>query len=281
MRLVALVALMGTAACASRSNQGTNMAQQPLPSFTVIAHRGGALEAPENTVAAVEHGVSVGADWQEIDVTLSRDGEVVVIHDDMLDRTTSGKGAVANLDAAELTALTAGNPVPTEGALASMGALGVSAPDFGDRFAGATVPTLADVLAVPGARLMIELKTHPRPEALASAVAKVIETRKAADRVVVGSFDLAALKAIHAVAPALPLVGIMANLDALDSMLELPLAYVAVSTAVALEAVWQVPEDVQVWTWTVYRPGDAAYLLREGVHGVITDVPAAVIGELR
>mgnify|MGYP001430339796 CR=1 FL=1 len=60
----------------------------------LIAHRGGALEVPENTLAGVRHAIAVEADWIEIDVTLSRDDQVVVIHDTTLERTTNGTGPV-------------------------------------------------------------------------------------------------------------------------------------------------------------------------------------------
>ena len=57
----------------------------------LIAHRGGSLEAPENTLAAFRHAIEVGAKYVELDVQMSKDGVLVVIHDDTLDRTTNGK----------------------------------------------------------------------------------------------------------------------------------------------------------------------------------------------
>jgi glycerophosphoryl diester phosphodiesterase len=74
----------------------------------VFAHRGGAKLRPENTLAAFEHGLSIGADGLELDVHLSRDGQVVVVHDTTLDRTTNGSGRVGDHDASELAQLDAG-----------------------------------------------------------------------------------------------------------------------------------------------------------------------------
>jgi glycerophosphoryl diester phosphodiesterase len=74
----------------------------------VIGHRGNAMFAPENTLVSVAQGVESGADAIEIDVHLSADGEVVVIHDATLDRTTSGSGAVAHKTLAQLRQLDAG-----------------------------------------------------------------------------------------------------------------------------------------------------------------------------
>jgi glycerophosphoryl diester phosphodiesterase len=74
----------------------------------VVAHRGGSLAAPENTIEAMELAVSRGADALELDVRLSADGEVVVIHDPRVDRTTDGRGEVARMTLAQLRELDAG-----------------------------------------------------------------------------------------------------------------------------------------------------------------------------
>src|SRR4051812_30305820 len=71
----------------------------------VFAHRGGSALAPENTMAAFANGLALGADGIELDVHLAGDGEVVVIHDATVDRTTTGRGTVAHMDAAELAPL--------------------------------------------------------------------------------------------------------------------------------------------------------------------------------
>src|SRR5207344_689588 len=98
----------------------------------VFAHRGGAALRPENTLLAFDHGLSLGADGLEFDVHLSRDGVVVVHHDQTLDRTTDGAGAVAALTAAELGRLDA--------------AYHFGAPAFTYRGTAGGVPTLRDVL---------------------------------------------------------------------------------------------------------------------------------------
>src|SRR5512138_1136096 len=74
----------------------------------VFAHRGGSALAPENTMAAFERGLALGADGIELDVHLSRDGVVVVHHDASVDRTTNCAGSVADLTADELARLDAG-----------------------------------------------------------------------------------------------------------------------------------------------------------------------------
>ena len=80
------------------------LAQGP-PVTLLAAHRGGALLWPENSLLAFRNSVALGADFIEFDVHLSKDGELVVIHDPTLDRTTSGSGPVKGRTAAELKAL--------------------------------------------------------------------------------------------------------------------------------------------------------------------------------
>lgn len=109
----------------------------------IIAHRGDSAHRPENTLASFASAMEVGADLIELDVQLTRDGHVVVIHDPTVDRTTDGRGPVADLTLAELRRLSAGYPAL-----------------FGGAYSGERVPTLAEALGfVRGrCRLMIEIK---------------------------------------------------------------------------------------------------------------------------
>ncbi|MEO1057562.1 MAG: glycerophosphodiester phosphodiesterase family protein [Actinomycetota bacterium] len=106
----------------------------------VIGHRGASAEAPENTIAAFERALQLGADGIEFDVQLSSDGTAVVIHDAMLDRTTDGSGPVFHHDVDTLRGLDAGAR-------------------FGSDFIGEPIPTLDEVLRLPAAVLELEIKT--------------------------------------------------------------------------------------------------------------------------
>src|SRR5271170_5657439 len=109
----------------------------------IIAHRGSSGEYPENTLSAFAAAVRDGADWCELDVQLSRDGELVVIHDATVDRTTDGHDAVAAMTMAELKTLDAGSR-------------------FGAKFIGERLPELDEVFDAigTGCGINIELKAR-------------------------------------------------------------------------------------------------------------------------
>jgi glycerophosphoryl diester phosphodiesterase len=148
----------------------------------VFAHRGGSLLRPENTVAAFDHGLALGADGLELDVHLSRDGVVVVHHDTMLDRTTSGRGPLAALTAAELASLDAAKLWP----------------EYAGR--GIGIPAFRDVLArYPGVPLIVELKVNTAE--LARRVIDDIRAARAVDHVSLGSFGGRVLRAARSIEP--------------------------------------------------------------------------------
>lgn len=247
----------------------------------IVAHRGGSLEAPENTFAAVKHGIAAGSDWQEIDVQLSKDERVVVIHDDTLDRTTNGSGPVGQMLAEDLQQLTAGQPDWSAKVRARLTALGVSEPDFGERFARETIPSLEQILRLQDSRLMIEIKTDPRAELIVARVIEEIDRAGARGRVAIGSFDQAILEQAFLRAPSIPLIGIAGTERGIEEKLELPIRVLAVRASLAKVARKRAPTGVAVWTYTAYTPDQARDLAELGVHGIVTDVPAQVVRFLR
>lgn len=153
--------------------------------FTVLGHRGAKGHAPENTLASFEKAIELGATMVELDIHLSRDDELVVMHDAQVDRTTDGRGAIRDLRWEEIEQLDAGSW-------------------FGPEFAGARVPRLEDVFDAVADRILInvEVKTADRPyPGIVERLAEVLETRNLADRVVISSFEASYLKSLR---PRLP-----------------------------------------------------------------------------
>ena len=147
----------------------------------ISAHRGYSAVAPENTLPALEAALAAGAHVAEIDVKLTRDGQLVVMHDATLERTTDGRGPISALTLAEIRSLDAGSW-------------------FDRKFAGTKVPTLDEVLAWSRGRLgiLVEMKNCPErdPRYVTETIA-AIERCNAAHFAIPAGFDHPALAEIH------------------------------------------------------------------------------------
>jgi glycerophosphoryl diester phosphodiesterase len=265
-------------------------AERPL----VFAHRGGSALAPENTIAAFDRGVALGADGLELDVHLSSDGVVVIHHDRTLERTTNLAGAVAERTASELARADAGyffQPPRSDAPAESDGRAGDVYPFRG---MGIGVPTLAAVLAryadVP---IVIELKVNH--EALAEAVVRAVREADAMERVCVGSFGSRVLHAARRLAPEMATSAAREEVRwaLYRSRCRWPVKQVAYDG-------YQVPEcsgktrvvsgrfvadahaaDLGVQVWTVDSEADASRLLAWGVDGLISDRPDIMVPFVR
>lgn len=155
----------------------------------VFAHRGGSRLAPENTIAAFDRGLELGADGLELDVHLSRDGVLVVHHDATLDRTTNASGPIAALTAAELAQVDAAYHFGAEEGHPWRGR-------------GIGVPTLREVLGrYPGIPIIIELKVNTIE--MARAIVDDVRAAGAGPRVCIGGFGLRVIKAVRRLDPEL------------------------------------------------------------------------------
>lgn len=133
--------ILAVVGCVLMTGSSTQEARAAEGAVAVIAHRGASAYAPENTLAAFELAAKMKAQWFELDCTLTKDGEILVIHDDTVDRTTAFRGAVKDLDLAELKRYDAGSW-------------------FDPAFAEEGLPTLAEAIDLAGSRIgvYIEIK---------------------------------------------------------------------------------------------------------------------------
>ena len=230
-----------------------------MSSLFVYAHRGASVEAPENTLAAFRRAIEAAADGIELDVHLASDGVPVVIHDETLDRTTDGSGAVAAHHAALLQSLDAGSW-------------------FSPHFAGEPLPTLEEALRLLAGRLRINLEVKEARAGL--AVLDLLRVFPAAD-VVISSFDHALLAALRRTAPDLPLAVLqatgnwrraLARAAALRACAFHPRANLVSRPLLAACRRMQLP----VFAWTVDDVGQARALARAGVAGVFSNDPAGL-----
>lgn len=147
----------------------------------VCGHRGYSLHYPENTLPGLQAAKAFGATTVEIDVVLTADGELILLHDLTVDRTTNGHGFAADLSLAQIEKLDAGAWLDP-------------------RFAGTKIPTLGEVLSWAKREAMgivLEIKEAERPDRAAERIAELARSTDTVDRVIVISFDHVILKQLR------------------------------------------------------------------------------------
>ncbi|HTU99532.1 MAG TPA: glycerophosphodiester phosphodiesterase [Luteitalea sp.] len=251
-----------------------------LDSPLVFAHRGGSVLRPENTVVAFDHGLALGADGLEFDVRLSRDGEPMVHHDETLDRTTDGRGALTALSAAELERLDAGHHFR-----------GLDGETF--RGQGVRIPRLTEVLARYDVPCIIELKGHD-PE-VGRRAAAVVRAAGALGRVCFGGFTDAVVRAARETG-----ADVITSAAKEEIRWFLYRSWLGLAPTQTAYRAFQVPETagvtrvvsrrfvraatrarIPVAVWTVDEPADMERLLEWGVRGVISDRPDLAVPAVR
>ncbi|MBI4345262.1 MAG: glycerophosphodiester phosphodiesterase [Elusimicrobia bacterium] len=229
----------------------------------LIAHRGASGYAPENTMAAFERALAMGANSMEFDVQQTKDGKLVVIHDSDLKRVGGVRGRVGAMTWAELSKV-------------DVGAW------FGPSFAGQRVPRLEEVLdlAEGRAELQLEIKNPERPyPGIAERVVNLLRTRKAWDgKVCISSFDHECLFLVRTLASWARigyLVGLTRRETALREVREVGADSVHMSSRQAdrrwVEAVHR--DKRKAFVYTVNEPKDYERLGRLGVDAVFTNFP--------
>jgi glycerophosphoryl diester phosphodiesterase len=243
----------------------TTVAGLTLP--RIIGHRGAKATTPENTLIAIRRSNDDGGTWVEFDVKLTKDNVPILMHDAMLDRTTSGKGAVAEHTLAQIKELDAGTW-------------------FGKSFAGEKVPTLVEALTLMeelGMGFNLEIKPCPGREEETAKIA--LETvlkhwKKKAPVPVISSFKLPSLATAKKVAPDLPRGFLTEKLlpDWRQQAESVGCRTIHPGTRELTEA--QVQEvkaaGYPLLVWTVNDGGRARELVAWGVESLITDAPAAI-----
>jgi glycerophosphoryl diester phosphodiesterase len=228
-----------------------------------IAHRGASGHAPQNTMAAFLLAAEMGADGIELDVHLSADGELVVIHNHTVDQTTDGHGPVSVLSLDELQRLDAGSW-------------------FDPRYAGERIPTLRQVFEGVGQRLLInvEIKVAPghHPPDLEREVVHLIEEKGMADRVLVSSFSPRSLRRVQRLNRHILLGVLYSRPVFLPSMLRwLGLSYDALHPPYPLVNARTIAlarrQRKQVNVWTVNDATEMRHMRDLGVDGIITNYP--------
>jgi glycerophosphoryl diester phosphodiesterase len=226
----------------------------------IIAHRGASGHAPENTLAAFERAVALGAQFIETDLHLTRDARFVAIHDKTLERTTNGKGAVRDFTLAELRELDAGMW-------------------FDRQFMGQRIPTLEEILEFARQHdvvFYLEIKYDSAWGMHHALVAALGGTGNAA-RTIVLSFDPSTLTSLRRLDASI-MMGLLVegeNRDFVKSALDVGARQLCPRLdLVTRELVDQAHRsDLHVVTWTVNEAAKMNSVSHAGVDGIMTDLP--------
>ena len=231
-----------------------------------IAHRGATGYAPENTVAGFDLAVDMKADYIEIDVQRSKDGELVVIHDTSVDRTTDGTGKVGDLTFDYLRSLDAGSWK-------------------GEQFAGEPIPTFEEILDRYHGKvgILIELKAPELYPGIEKQVADALIERNLDkpqnEKIIIQSFNFESMKTMDQLLPNVP-IGVLTSNRA-DTTAEALQEFSAYADwfnpsygIVTEELVNQVHSlGMQIGSWTVRSQEAADFLFEMDVDAIITDYP--------
>ncbi len=228
----------------------------------VIAHRGASTYAPENTIAAFEIAVQMGADAIELDTMMTADSIPIVIHDQSLERTTNGSGSVSAKTVAEIKLLDAGSM-------------------FDARFAGEKISTLEEVFSTVGKKILInvELKNYASPfDLLPEVVVDLVREARLSDRVLLSSFNpIALIKAKRASDRIRRAALIGSGPKIVRGIIEGFTDYFALHPEVSLVNQGMVDRHHdaghKVNVWNVNEESVMMKLLSMGVDGLITDTP--------
>ena len=228
----------------------------------VIAHRGASMYAPENTIAAFELAVEMGADAIELDAMLTADGTPVVIHDQSLERTTNGSGSVATKAVAEIKLLDAGSM-------------------FDASFTDEKIPTLEEVFYAVGEKILInvELKNYASPfDRLPEIVVALVMKKGLSDRVLLSSFNPIALMKARRTSEKIRRAALIGGGPKIvRGIIEVFMDYFALHPEVSLVNQGVVDKHHaaghKVNAWTVNEESVMMKLLSIGVDGLITDRP--------
>jgi glycerophosphoryl diester phosphodiesterase len=234
----------------------------------VVGHRGAAGDAPENTLTSFAMAVEQGADAIELDVHLSKDGRIVVCHDATVNRTTNGKGAIADLTVDELKKFDAGFWAAKQ-------------------FAGERLPLLEEVFDLVPAAVRINIEIKSDSPALRESLIDMLHRRGLLERVFVSSFNHECLINLKKAEPNVR-IGLLYDVEPLTptqardkygvDIYSLHPHHKLVDRAFVEEAKRL---GMRVYPWTVNGAPRMRELIEAGVSGIITDFPGKLRGLLQ
>lgn len=235
----------------------------------IYAHRGCSGTHPENTLAALKAAAELPVDGVEIDVHLTKDGEIVVIHDEKINRTTDGKGYVKDMTLAELRKFDCGSW-------------------FSEKWKGERIPTLDEVLEVfkeTTHRINIEIKSDIFPyDSLVNKVVDLAEKKEMSDRIIISSFNHEDIQKVcrdTTMESAILTSQIFVDVYDYARIIGTTRVHLSLPAAFRKMTTDALRKGAIVYVYTVNSTEYANELQKIGVHGIFTDYPERMLNELK
>lgn len=229
----------------------------------IIAHRGASSEAPENTLAAFQLAMDQGCDGIELDIHLTKDGKLVVIHDENIKRTTNGEGIVGEMTAAELKKYDAGSW-------------------FSRKYKGEKIPLLEEVFEIVPREILINIEIKNIPsfyQGIEKKLSDFLNRSNRMDQVLVSSFDYLCLYRLKQMNPAIK-IGLLyyenfQDYFGLANHFGLPVESMQPSfkTLQEHDVRIAIESGLKIFPWTVNSKSNMEKMIRYGVTGIITNYP--------
>ncbi|MCM3711705.1 glycerophosphodiester phosphodiesterase [Sporosarcina luteola] len=277
-----LLLLLSTALLLSACSIGNDW-DNPMPEegFLIIAHRGASAYEPENTLPSFELAEDLNADYVELDIHLTKDGELIVMHDDDVKRTTEATGKIKDFTLAELKELTANEEKGEK--------VTVSGRDEEEAY---EIPTLREVVEQMKGdlRFVIELKDTEQYPGIEEELVRLMKEQqligsdaKGYPKAVILSFDKTALKQVHKIDPEIPLIQLISFDEGEEAALTKKELKDILSYASGINVSYEAltppfvntmhGEGLAVYAYTVNDAEAALRLKAMGVNGIATDEP--------
>lgn len=244
--------------------------------FILIAHRGASGYAPENTLPALRKAMELGANYLEIDVHQSNDGQIVVIHDSDIDRTTNGSGSIKDMNINELKRFDAGSW-------------------FDPVFAGTTIPTLQDVINIlePNVNLIVEVKGNSEDyPGIEENIIRIVNQNNIGSQVILKSFSIDVLERFKTLAPEIRrLYVLVLHFSGLKFTIDKWISFTDIYENPSGAQYFQVhrwfinrsliegahANSIKIIAWNVNTVEEIEAMLQLGVDGIETDYPDRVL----
>lgn len=246
---------------------GTAAIDKPRGTIVVVAHRGLAPGYPENTLLAFRHALSLGVDFIEVDLRMTKDGIPVIIHDDTVDRTTDGQGGVETFTLSEIKKLDAGSLV-------------------GPEFAGTRIPTLEETLALVtslGGKLLMDIKSSSDLDC--EKVVRLVERYHAVENVVVGARSVEDVKLFRSLNPNVRILGFIPGVRDIKKFIEAGADFIRLWLKwihlypPLIDQAHQLGKPVWITAGPAGRD-ELAELIKLDVNGILTDLPEVLMALL-